>query len=341
MSGAQETTPDLTVLSQGEVEEVLAGQERRIVELVREAYVTHQRQQSSLPHSSFLRFPGSPRDRIIALPAYLGGDFEVAGLKWIASFPGNLERGLARASAVIILNSMRTGRPRVILEGGLVSATRTAASAVLAAVILHPQDDPAVGLVGGGRINFEIVHYLRTLRPEAHVWRLFDLDAGRARGFAERCREVFSDLEVVPAESLEEVLASSTLVSFATTATEPYLGDLSVCPPGATVLHISLRDLTPEAILAADNVVDDVDHVCRAGTSVHLTEQRVGHRDFVRCPLGAILTGEAAARPDPRGVTVFSPFGLGILDLAVARWVAEQARERGLGREIGDFFLPG
>jgi len=318
---------DILILKGHEILSLLTGRELELIEAVRMAYLTHAAGQSSLPRSTFLSFDGQPKDRIIALPAYLGEEFGVAGIKWIASFPGNLSQGMDRASAVIILNSPRTGRPEAFIEGSIISAKRTAASAVLAAQTLHAgQFATTVGLLGCGVINYEIARFMLAASIGVERFIVYDTAERRAVQFKYKCERLSKRISVEVVRDPQTVLREAKLVSLATTAIQPHINDLSGCQPGSTILHVSLRDLSPEVILVSDNVVDDVDHVCRAQTSIHLAEQLTGTRDFIRCTLADVLTGKAAPRIDAESISVFSPFGLGVLDLAVANF----ARDLGL-----------
>jgi len=331
---------DILILKGHEVALLLAGQEDELLAVVRLAYEAHAQGNSSLPHSSFLRFPANQRNRIIALPAYLGQEFDVAGVKWISSFPGNLEHKLSRASAVVILNSPLTGRPQAIIEGSIISAKRTAASAVLAAQHLlgtDSREEVSAGILGCGLINLEVVRFLLAACPQISALNAYDIGPQRAREFKSRCEAMCDQLKVNVVSDVDELLSKSTLISIATTTIKPHLYDLSACAPGSIILHISLRDLSPEVILSCDNIVDDIDHVCRAQTSIHLAEQLVGNRDFIRCTLADIIRGEAAARTSMKSIVVFSPFGLGVLDLAVAQYVRELAFKNNVGMVINSF----
>ena len=333
------TDNGLLVLGGPDIQALLEGRKRAVVDAVRQAYIEHQAGNSCLPHSVFVRFPGRVKERIIALPAYLGGAEEIAGIKWISSFPGNLERGISRASAIMAINSLDTGRPEVVLEGSLISAARTAASAALAADVLHQGEViETLGVVGCGLINLEIVRYILALERPIDSLLVYDIDAQRAARFIRLLAPHVGSIRVESSSELNALLARAQVISFATTAVEPTVSDLSACSPAATILHISLRDLTADVVLHTDNVVDDVDHAIRAQTSLHLAEQKVGHREFVRCTLAEILNGSQPARRDAHSVAVFSPFGLGILDLALARLVIDAARSHGHGTRVERFF---
>ncbi len=309
-----------------------------MMQAVQGAYQAHARGLTVMPPDGYLRFPGRDRERIISKVAYLGGDFEVAGIKWIASFPGNVARGMERASATIILNATETGRPVAILEGSAISARRTAASAALGAQQLYASEHlTRVGLIGCGLINFEILGFLLAVYPMLEVVHVFDLSEARAAQFCVRAAALKPGLACRVEADLTALLGAAPLVSLATTAVSPHIVALDACPENAVLLHISLRDLTADLVLQADNVVDDVDKACSNRTSLHLAEQRVGHRRFIRTTIGDLLNGDAAPRDPAKPFTLYSPFGLGILDLALARLVYHRARTQGIGTTIDDF----
>jgi ornithine cyclodeaminase/alanine dehydrogenase-like protein (mu-crystallin family) len=99
---------------------------------------------------------------------------------------------------------------------------------------------------------------------------------------------------------------------------------------------LSLRDICVNVILASQNIVDDVDHCLKARTSLHLAEMATGNRDFVSGSLVDVL--EKRLKPDHGKPRIFSPFGLGILDLAVGNFVLEAAKSSGAAIALPDFF---
>ena len=97
-----------------------------------------------------------------------------------------------------------------------------------------------------------------------------------------------------------------------------------------------MRDLAPEILLRAQNYFDDVEHCMKANTSPHLAEQLTGGRAFVTGTLADVLLGRS--KRDPEQLTVFSPFGLGVLDLAVGHHLLREADAAGLTATVPDFF---
>ncbi len=328
---------DVLIIGAPEVEAALKGREESVLDAVQKAYESHSRGASSLPHSSFLRFPDSDKDRIICLPAYLGGEYQLAGVKWIASMPDNVARGMERASAVMILNDRVTGRPKAVVEGSIISKQRTAASAALASKVLAKGEPGTIGFVGCGPINAAVAQFLVAVWPGVSRFIAFDLDPARAEVFGEALIALRPDADFKVAGSLQELLSECEMVAFGTTAIKPYVADLDACPDDATILHISLRDLEAGIILSNHNIVDDLDHVNRAATSIHLASEQEGHTDFVHSSLGDILIGKADLPERDGRKLIFTPFGLGILDLAVADLVMKTLAEDGGGTRVKSF----
>jgi len=285
--------PPFAVISGAQVRDALRGRERQITELVEDTYRLHGAGDSVNPPSYFLRFPDRPSARIIALPASIGGKLRVDGLKWISSFPENVAAGIPRASAVLILNDHDTGYPFACLESSIISATRTAASAAVAADWLtRSRPRPSrVGFLGVGLIARYIHTFLAGTGWSFDEIGVHDLSADSAAGFRGYLEGSGTTGRVTMYERPEQLIRSSDLVVFATIAGEPHVSDLSWFGHNPVVLHVSLRDLAPEILLASTNLVDDVEHCLKASTSPHLAEQLTGNRDF--------LAGTRPARPRP------------------------------------------
>src|SRR5258706_2755000 len=167
---------ELSIINGRTVFDIVRAHRSECIEIVREAYLAYADGRCVNPDSYFLRFPDKPDCRIIALPAYLGNGFDVAGLKWIASFPANVQRGFPRASAVLVLNSCETGYPFAILESSIISAARTAASAALAADWLsgHSRRARSLGIVGTGFIARYVYEFLIDTEWTIEDVRLYD-----------------------------------------------------------------------------------------------------------------------------------------------------------------------
>jgi ornithine cyclodeaminase len=316
---------DLTIISGPTVRRILEDDEL-VLRAVTDAYLAHARGQTKSPGTQPLYANGG---RFFAMPASIEDGRPIMGVKWVASFVRNVTAGGERASAMLIVNDAESGRPLAIVDGTVISAKRTAAAAAVALrAVAERESTTSLALVGCGPINYEIFRFIAHLFP-LHRVSLVDLDADRVARFAERVRAEFP--QVTPsAATLDEALQTSEVVSFATNATVPYITSIPMRP--SVVLHISLRDLAPEIIASSYNIVDDVEHVCSARTSVHLAAEATGHRDFIRGTIPDLLNGtfryERLAVP-----TIVSPFGMAILDLAVLREVlARSGDEDGLTR---------
>ncbi len=332
------TVPPFSVIPGAQVQQVLQGREREIIDLVEATYRSHGAGDTVNPPSYFLQFPDRPTSRIIALPASVGGAVQVDGVKWISSFPGNVAYGVPRASAVLILNDHDTGYPFACLESSIISATRTAASAAAGADWLsRGRPRPRrVGFIGLGLIARYISTFLAAAGWSFDQIGLHDLSADSANGFRAYLERSGTGCPITVHDDVDDLIRSSDLVVFATVAGEPHIGDLALFSHNPLVLHVSLRDLSPEIILSSTNVVDDIEHCLKANTSPHLAEQRTGNRDFIHGTLADVMA-DSGSLPRDRPI-VFSPFGLGVLDLAVGKFVYDEITRSGQLQVIDGFF---
>jgi ornithine cyclodeaminase len=274
--------------------------------------------------------------RIMAMPAYVGGEFDVAGLKWIPSVPSNPGRGLPRANALVLLTDPATGLPLAVMDGTVVSAMRT--GAVTGVAVRHLADPGArvACLLGAGVLAHTQLEALRTVLPRLREVRVYDPAADRCSRFCARAQAA-TGLDVRPAGSAEAAVRGAAVVVPATMAVDPSFVAAWI-DPGATVVLVSSLD-APLGLHAVTDllVVDDWEH-----ESTHpgrYAERLVGAGLIPAdgtgaCELADVVTGRHPGRTDPAQRIVVTPVGLAMDDVAAAWLVLQGARRRGLGTAL-------
>src|SRR6476661_7324977 len=219
------SAPTFHVVPGSTVKRVIDDNKKQVFDAVEAAYRLHGSGNTLNPDSYFLRYPKNPSARIIALPAHLGGSVQKSGIKWISSFPHNKSGNLARASAVLIVNDATTGYPLACIEASLISSTRTAASAALAAEHISPKPFAGtLGIVGTGVIARTTVEWLLFRNWKFRKISLYDVDRKEAEHFSKWLRD-HCDLQADIQDRLEDTLPGASLILFTTTTLAPYLAD--------------------------------------------------------------------------------------------------------------------
>jgi ornithine cyclodeaminase len=190
--------------------------------------------------------------------------------------------------------------------------------------------------VGTGFIARYVYDFLVDTGWTIEEVRLHDRSPLESEKFRNTACRLEQHRTVTVVSDVAQLVRACDLIVFTTVASTPHIADATLFEHNPLVLHISLRDLAPEILLRSQNVVDDVEHVMKANTSPHLAEQKTGNRSFVTGTLADIMMGRRSVnRSRP---IIFSPFGMGILDLAVGKWVYEQAVASGRELRLSDFF---
>lgn len=284
------------------------------------------------PIKPYLRYRDL-KNRIIAMPAFLGGPFNVAGIKWIASFPGNLDKGLPRAHSVIILNDADTGAPTAIINTALASIIRTAS--VSAFVLrafdeVRPLHDFELGITGFGPIGQHHLAMVAALfGPRLRKARIYDVRPSQPpKGLLEPGR-----IEVV--QSWQEAYDGADVFITCTVSPAPYIDRRP--KPGSLQLNVSLRDYTPEIFddVKGAILVDDWDEVCRESTDIEVFHKQRGLQKGDVKTIVDVVHGAMASYPVDQPV-LFNPMGMGVFDLAIATHFYEKARKLGVGTRLDE-----
>jgi N-[(2S)-2-amino-2-carboxyethyl]-L-glutamate dehydrogenase len=309
------------------------------IEAVSRALRLHAMGKVVQPLKPYLRWRGDGghiADRIIAMPAYVGGEEPIAGLKWVGSKHDNPSRyGLERASAVIILNDPETHYPIALLEGSLISGMRTAAVTALAADHLARKDFRHLTCIGCGPIASMQLHTSLELFSSIATVHLFDLNPDRAASLSAALQQRFPSVEYDIAPTAEQAVRNGEVVITCTIADKPYI-PFDWIQTGAFISNVSIMDLHKEVFLRADKlVVDDWDQCNREKKVINqLVIEGSFSRDRLHAELGEILIGRRPARQSDDEIILLNPMGLAIEDIACAQALYQHAIARQVGTKL-------
>lgn len=277
------------------------------------------------PVKPYLHF-GENSNRIIAMPAYLGGSAGCAGIKWIASFPGNIKIGKPRANSVTILNDAGTGEPYCIINTSLISVIRTVS--VSGAMIkkylsVFPGKKMKVGVVGLGPIGQHHIRMcLEHFGKNISAIKTFDIQDTGAR---------WENEKVTRCSSWEEAYEDADCFITCTVSEQRYIDR----PPGAGSLHlnVSLRDYREEMYTYFRNgiIVDNWEEVCRKNTDIELFSKKFGLRKEQTVTMAEVICNDQLNGFEPGTALFFNPMGMAVFDIAIADQYYRLAQRAGLG----------
>ncbi len=274
---------------------------------------------AQLPPKSYLEVEAGD---FRAMPAAVPG---AVGVKWVNVHPGNPARALPTVMAVLIYNDPATGYPLAIMDGTDITAYRTGAAAAIASKYLARKEAQTLGLFGAGRQAHT------QLMAHAAIFTFKQIRVcDRSPAAIDRLIRAFPDYPIRQCPP-EEVVASDILCTI-TPAREPVIRQEWV-KPGTHINAIGAdaagkEELDPAILNRAIVVVDDI-HQASAGGEINVPIARGLYRvEDVYGNLGEIIIGRKPGRTSADAVTVFDSTGIGIEDIAVARLIYEQARQR-------------
>ena len=279
----------------------------------------------SQPIKPYLRY-GDLKNRIIAMPAYIGGSFHTAGIKWIASFPDNIWKEKPRAHSVLILNDADNGEPFAVLNSALPSIVRTAAvSGVIIDRYVQNRANMSytVGIIGWGPIGRQHAEMcFSLLREKLNKLILYDIKTISGETIPEQWRQ-----KTQIASDWREVYLSSDIFITCTVSDERYIN--LPARPGSLLLNVSLRDYTDKIFDSVKSgiLVDDWTEVCRENTDIALFHQTCGlERKHVKTITDVVCRNILSSFPLDQPI-MFNPMGMAVFDIAVGCYYDRKLRE--------------
>ncbi len=270
-------------------------------------------------HHHDMKVPGEPDATMLLMPAWVPGGH--AGVKVVNVMPGNADRGMPAVSAEYLLSDATTGEMLALINGGELTARRTAAASALAARFLARKDAQHLVLVGTGRLSLNLIGAHMAVRPITKV-TIWGRSAERAKDAADEVQRLYG-VEASAAADLDEAVAEADIVSACTLSSTPLIKG-ALLKPGAHVDLVGafkpdMRESDNDAVRRASVFVDTRAGCCKEGGDiVQPLNSGVLAESDIYADLYELCRGMHIGRNDDSEITLFKSVGAALEDLAGA-----------------------
>lgn len=302
----------------------------QLTKTVEDAVICLSEGQTVQPIKPYLRFKNLT-NRIISMPAYLGNDFDIAGIKWIASFPENIKKGVQRAHSVTILNSADTGEPLCIINTALISVIRTVS---VSRLLLKKYNNfkklvnPKIGITGFGPIGQYHLHmiqdFFKDTDAEIFIYDLKPIDPDLL--------ENASNVTIV--DSWEKAFQDADVFITCTVSDKRYIN--AIPKENSLHLNVSLRDYKPEMLTYFKKgiIVDKWEEICRENTDIEAMHKEYDLQKEDTYSIIDTVMKDCLQHLVNETSVMFNPMGMSIFDMAVAKVFYSNAVDEKVGLDL-------
>lgn len=304
-------------------------------------------------------FPGMPQNaddrRFMAMPAYLGGKYQMAGMKWYGSNVENKKKGLPRSILMMMLNDKDTGAPLALMSANLVSAYRTGGIPGVGAKYLARKDAKVASVIGPGVMGKTSLAAFVSVCPQLDTVKIKGRGKKSLDSFVAFIKEELPQIKDIQiCETVEEAVRDSDIISFTTTVRDdvssfPYINGEWI-KKGALISMPSAARFDDEFLVNNCKLVVDNSKLYEAWEEEYLYptypqmqiigtkftdlrhEGKIKAEDIV--DITEIIEGRHPGRESDDDIIVYSVGGMPVEDIAWGGMVYRNAVKLGIGIKL-------
>ena len=305
------------------------------------------------------QFEGMPKNaddrRFMAMPAYLGGKYQMAGMKWYGSNCENKASGLPRSILMMMLNDKDTGAPLALMSANLVSCYRTGAIPGVGAKYLAGKDSETVTIIGPGVMGRTCLLAFLSVCPKITTVKVKGRGQRSLHAFEEFVKKECPQIQqVIVCDSMEEAVKDSEIICVTSTAPVkeidfPYIAEDWVKKGALICLPSAARFDDDFLINRCKKVVDnyklyeawaeefpypsyEMVQIIGSKFTDYLNEGRIQREDIV--DIADIINKKHPGRESDDEIIVYSVGGMPVEDIAWGGTVYRNALKEGIGVEL-------